>query len=111
MSEEQRKQKRFKVNWSSRLLFSDRSLHVARVRDISSGGLGFEFGEQLPNGTKLNIEFSPLINGKKYLIRAKGEVMFSMILSGSSGFSHGLKFTLIPRDQFEQLSEILKSIG
>lgn len=109
MSEDKRKQKRFKVNWSSRLLLADRSLHSVRIRDVSSGGVGFEHAVQIPNGTEVNIEFSPMVGGKKYLIRAKGEVMFSMILSGSAGFSHGLKFTLVPREQFEQLTEILKS--
>jgi len=111
MSGEKRRQnKRFNVNWPSRLLFVDRSLHAARVRDVSSGGVGFEYDIQIPNGTRINIEFTPLVNGKKYLVRAKGEVMFNMMLKGGAGFSHGLKFTLIPQEQFAQLTEILKSL-
>lgn len=110
MSEDKRREsKRYKVNWSSRLLFPDRRIVSARVRDVSAGGVGFEYESQIPNGTEVNVEFSPMIAGKKYLIRAKGMVMFSMILSGSSGFSHGLKFTMVPREQFAQLAEILKS--
>lgn len=110
MSEEKRRQsKRYKVNWSARLLLPDRRIESARVRDVSSGGVGFEYPDQLRDGTEVSIEFSPMIQGKKYLIRAKGVVMFSMILSGTSGFSHGLKFSLVPREQYAQLTEILKS--
>ncbi len=110
MSEDQRrKSKRFKVSWSSRLLFPDKRIVAARVRDVSSGGVGFEYQDQIPVGKDVNIEFSPCVKGKQYLIRAKGVVTFSMIMAGSAGFTHGLKFTLIPREQFEQLTEILKA--
>lgn len=110
MTEEKRRQsKRYKVNWSSRLLFPDKRIEPARIRDVSSGGVGFEYPNQIPEGTEISVEFAPMIQGKKYLIRAKGEIMFSMILSGSSGFSHGLKFTLVPREQFAELTEILSS--
>ncbi|MGH1486370.1 MAG: PilZ domain-containing protein [Cellvibrionaceae bacterium] len=111
MSEEdpRRKSKRYKVSWATRLLFADKTIVAARTRDVSSGGVGFEYDQQIPIGEEVNIEFSPMIQGKQYIIRAKGVVTYNMILSGSSGFSHGLKFTLIPRDQFDQLAEVLKS--
>jgi hypothetical protein len=112
MAEEKRRQnKRYNVNWSSRLLFADKRIVSARVRDVSSGGVGFEYAIQIPNGTEVSVEFSPMVVGKKYLVRAKGLIMFSVIMSGNLGFSHGLKFTLISRDQFAQLAEILESFG
>jgi len=110
MTEDKRRQsKRYSVNWPSRLLFPDKRIVSSRVKDVSSGGVGFEYASQIPNGAEVSVEFSPMIGGKKYLIRAKGVVMFSMLLGGGSGFSHGLKFSLISRDQFAQLTEILKS--
>ena len=106
--EQRRNSKRFKVSWATRLLLPDKRIVAARTRDVSSGGIGFEYGDQLPIGTELNVELSPWSSGKQYIIRAKGVVTYTMILSGSSGFSHGFKFTMIPREQFEQLAEILK---
>ena len=104
-----RKSKRYTVSWSTRLLFADKRIVPARTRDISSGGIGFEYEEQIPVGTEVNIEVSPMIKGKQYVIRAKGVITYNMIMSGNSGFSHGLKFTLVPKEQFEQLSQILQA--
>lgn len=109
MSEDpRRKSKRYTVSWSSRLLFASKRIVPARTRDVSSGGVGFEYIKQIPVGTEINIEFSPMIKGRQYIIRAKGVVTYNMILSGDSGFSHGLKFTHIPREQFDKLAEILQ---
>ena len=106
-----RKSQRFKVNWASRLMLPNKKIVRVRTRDISSGGIGFEYEYQLAAGTEVNIEMTPMIKGKQYNIRAKGVVTYNMILSGTSGFSHGLKFTLVPKEHFEQLSEILKDMG
>jgi hypothetical protein len=105
-----RKSARYKVSWATRLLLSDKRIVAARTRDVSAGGVGFEYSEQLPIGAELNIELSPWLKGKQYVIRSKGVITYNMVLSGNSGFSHGLKFTMIPREQFEQLSEILKML-
>jgi hypothetical protein len=106
----QRQSQRYKVSWPSRLLFADKRIVAIRTHDVSSGGIGFEYGQQLPVGQEVSVEVSPWIRGKQYAIRAKGVVTYNMILSGNSGFSHGLKFTQIPLDQFEQLTEILASL-
>ncbi|MEO0444297.1 MAG: PilZ domain-containing protein [Pseudomonadota bacterium] len=106
-----RKSKRFKVNWLSRVLLPDKKIVRVRTRDVSVGGVGFEYEQQLTKATEVNIEMSPIVKGKQYTIRAKGVVIYNMILSGNSGFSHGLKFTLIPKQHFEQLSSILKQLG
>ncbi len=111
MSEEhasRRQSKRFKVNWGTRLLFPNKRIFPARTKDISLGGLGFDFDMQLPVGQELNIELSPWITGKQYIIRAKGVVTYNMIKGGDAGFSYGLKFTMIPKDQLEQLKEVIK---
>lgn len=108
--ESRRKSKRYNVSWASRLLFADKRIVAARTRDISSGGLGFEYAEQIPIGTEINVECSPMVKGKQYVIRAKGVITYNMVLSGDAGFSHGLQFTLIPKEQFEHLAEILKNL-
>ena len=77
---------------------------------MSSGGVGFEYDKQLAVGQELNIEFNPWLEGKEYTIRAKGVVTFNMVMKGSTGFSHGLKFPFIPRDQFDRLAEVLKAL-
>jgi c-di-GMP-binding flagellar brake protein YcgR len=109
MSEEsRRKHKRYIVSWATRILFADKRIAHARTRDVSAGGVGFEFEEQIPNGTEINIEITPLVKGNQYQIRAKGVITYNMIMAGNSGFTHGLKFTFIPRDHFEELTQILK---
>jgi c-di-GMP-binding flagellar brake protein YcgR len=109
MAEEaRRKHKRYRVSWATRVLFADKRIVSARTKDVSAGGLGFEFGEQIPQGTEINIEINPHVKGKQYQIRAKGVITYNMIMSGNSGFTHGLKFSFIPREHFEDLTEILK---
>ena len=103
-----RKSKRYKVSWPARLLFANRRIVPARVRDVSLGGVGFEYGESIAVDAEVNIELSPMFKGKQYLIRAKGVVTYSMILASGSGFSYGLKFTYISRDQFEDYIKILR---
>ena len=103
-----RKSKRYKVSWPTRILFPSKKIMPARTKDVSSGGVGFEYKDKLPVGQELSLEFSPWLNGKQYVIRAKGVVTYTMIMSGSNGFSHGFKFTMIPKEQFEALSEILR---
>lgn len=107
---QRRKNKRYKVNWGSRLLLPGKRIVASRVRDVSSGGVCFEYDQQLPVGQEVNIEMNPMIKGKPYSIRAKGVVTFNMILSGNNGFSHGLKFTFVPKEQFEHLAEIISGL-
>ena len=105
-----RKNKRHRVSWATRLLFPNKQIVPARTKDVSAGGVGFEYEQKLAVGQEVSIELSPWMSGKQYTIRAKGVVTYNMIMSGNNGFSHGLKFTMIPKKQFEQLAEILKSL-
>jgi len=105
-----RKSRRFNVGWVSRILLPGRRILPARTRDVSLGGVGFVLKESIPVGQEVNIELSPLVKGKQYTIRAKGNITFNMIMSGDGGFSHGLRFTLIPKDQFASLQEVLRSL-
>ena len=106
----ERKSRRFKVSWPSRVLMPDRSIVAARVKDVSDGGVGFEFAEQLPIGSEVSIELSPWHKGRQYTIRAKCSVVYSMLLAQSVGFSYGAKFFMIPDDQLAQLKLIMKGL-
>lgn len=108
-SENRRRQsKRYSVSWVSRILLPGKRVIAVKVKDVSTGGLGFEADEQLSKGQEISIEFSPWFQGRQYVIRAKGVVTYSMIRSGSTGFVYGIKFTAIARDQFDTLTDILK---
>jgi hypothetical protein len=106
----QRKSQRFKVSWASRVLMPDRRIIAARTKDVSAGGVGFELSEQLPVGSDISMELSPWVGGKQYSIRAKCVVTYSMILAGSVGFSHGVRFSMIPDDQLASLKKVIKSL-
>lgn len=108
--DKRRKSKRYKVNWQVRLLFANRKIFTARARDVSLGGVGFDFEHQIPVGKEVSLELGPWLNGKQVFIRAKGAISYSMILGNNAGFSFGVKFTMIPRDQFEILCDILKTL-
>jgi hypothetical protein len=110
-SAQQRRSPRFKVNWSSRALMSDKRIVAIRTRDVSVGGIGFECGESLPVGSDVNVELTPWMGGKKYVIRAKCIVTYNMLLAGNAGFSHGVRFTYVPPEQLEDLKMVLKSLG
>lgn len=103
-----RKSKRYTVSWPSRILLPGKRIISVRVKDVSSGGVGFEVVEKLPTGLEISIEMTPWVRGTEYNIRAKGVITYGMIKGGSAGFSHGLKFTLIPKDQFDVLAGLLK---
>ncbi|MFT7388236.1 MAG: hypothetical protein ACI8VC_001481 [Candidatus Endobugula sp.] len=110
-SAQQRRNPRFKVNWSSRALMADKRIIAVRTKDVSVGGVGFECGESLPVGSNVSIELTPWVGGKKYAIRAKCLVTYNMLLAGNAGFSHGVRFTFVPPKQLEELKIILKSLG
>ena len=110
-SAQQRRSPRFKVNWSSRALMSDKRIVAIRTRDVSVGGIGFVCGESLPVGSDVNVELTPWMGGKKYVIRAKCIVTYNMLLAGNAGFSHGVRFTYVPPEQLEDLKMVLKSLG
>lgn len=106
-----RKHKRHKVNWPCRLLFPNKTIVNARVKDISEGGVGLEVLQKIPDGQQLSFEMRPMVLGKQYLIRAKGEVTFAMILGGSNGFSQGLRFTMIPEVHQKELAALIKALA
>ena len=105
-----RKNKRYNVHWSARVLISGRGISVARVKDVSLGGVGFVFSDSLSQGQELSIEMSPWASGKNHTIRAKGVITYNMMKGGDAGFIHGMKFTYIPKEQFEVLAGILKDL-
>jgi len=110
-SAKQRSNPRFKVNWSSRALMADKRIISVRTKDVSLGGVGFECGESLPVDSSVNLELTPWVGGKKYVIRAKCLVTYNMLLAGNAGFSHGVRFTFVPPEQLEDLKIVLKSLG
>lgn len=89
----------------------DKRIIAIRTRDVSVGGVGFDCGESLSVGSAVNIELTPWVGGKKYVIRAKCIVTYNMLLAGNAGFSHGVRFTFIPPEQMENLKMVLKSLG
>lgn len=107
---QKRQSKRFKVNWSSRVLLPDRRIIAARTRDVSIGGAGFELDEGVAVGTEVSMELTPWSGGKQYTIRAKCVITYSMILSGNLGFSHGVRFAMVPPEQLAQLKKILSAL-
>lgn len=112
MSEDnRRKHKRYKVSWPCRLLLPSKVIVSARVKDISQGGVGIEVLQKLPDGQQVSFETRPMFLGKQYLVRAKGEVTFAMILGGTNGFSQGLRFTMIPDEHKKQLDALLKDLS
>ncbi len=106
----QRKSKRYKVSWASRVLLPDKRIIPARTKDVSDGGVGFELDEGVSVGTEVSMELSPWARGQQYVIRAKCIVTYSMLMSGNNGFSHGVRFSLIPPDQLETLKKVLKAL-
>ncbi len=106
----QRKSQRYRVSWASRVLTADRRILAARTKDVSVGGVGFELDEQLSVGAEISIELSPWVGSKQYLIRAKCIVTYSMILAGSVGFSHGVRFSPISDQYLSELKSVIKSI-
>ncbi|ODS24670.1 hypothetical protein AB835_01990 [Candidatus Endobugula sertula] len=105
-----RKSKRYRVGWASRVMLPDRRIVAARTKDVSEGGIAFELDEAIPLGAHVNIELNPWHEGVQYAIRAKVVITYNMIMSGDSGFSHGLKFTFIPSEQLQQLKKFFKSM-
>lgn len=110
-SKEERKAVRYRVNWSARIMLPDRRIVPARTRDVSEGGFGFVMDEQVQVGTNVNIEATPWIDGQQLVIRAKGEITYSMLMSAGSGFSLGLKFTLVPPEHKKALNKALKQLS
>lgn len=108
VGEQKRKSKRFNVSWASRILLADKRIVAARTKDVSDGGLGIELIDNIPVGTEVSIEFSPWVGGKQFLIRAKCMVTYSMIMSGSSGFSCGMRFLALPPVHSASLKQVLK---
>jgi len=106
-----RKHERHTVHWPCRLLMSDKTIVAAQVKNVSFGGVGIEVPQMIPVGQSLSIEMRPMVAGRSFLIRAKVEVSFSMILSGGSGYSKGLRFTLIPEEHDKALQEIVKILA
>lgn len=107
----QRKSERYRVNWPSRILLPNKAIVAVRTRDVSAGGIGFEMAQRLPDGTEVSIELSPCAGGKQYVLRAKCQIMYSMLLANGEGFSHGAKFSMIADDQLQTLKGILKRLS
>ncbi|MBX2807408.1 MAG: PilZ domain-containing protein [Cellvibrionaceae bacterium] len=105
-----RKSKRYRVSWASRILLPNKRIVAAKVKDVSMGGVGFEVDEPLTKGMSVSVELRPWSQGKRYVVRAKGVITYSMIRSASVGFGCGFKFTSIARDQFDDLTAILKRL-
>jgi hypothetical protein len=109
-SAQQRKSPRFKVNWPSRALLPGKRIIAIRTKDVSIGGVGFESGESMVIGSEMNIELTPWVGGREYVIRAKCIITYNMLLAANAGFSHGVRFTFVPPDQLENLKMVLKSL-
>lgn len=107
---QKRQSKRFKVSWPSRVLFPDKRIVAARLKDVSVGGVGLEIIENLPVGTEVSIEFTAWVSGRENVIRAKCVTTYSMIMSGNSGFSCGMRFAMIPPEHLAELKKILKQL-
>ncbi len=105
-----RRSERYSVGWPSRVLLSDGRILAARTKDVSEGGVGFELDESVPVGTEISIELTPWAAGKQQVVRSKCAVTYSMIMSGNSGFSHGVRFTVMPTEYKEALKQILKTL-
>ena len=112
MTEEGRRQHvRYNVHWSCRLLLPNKTMLAARVKNISIGGVGLEVPQMLPVGQHLSIEIRPMVQGESYLVRAKAQVTFSMIMGGDGGYSKGLKFILVPDAHKKDLSAVIKRLA
>ena len=112
MTEEvRRKHTRYNVNWPCRLLLADKTMLSARVKNISMGGVGIEVAQMIPVGGHVSIEIRPMVQGKSYLVRAKGEVTFSMIMGGDGGYSKGLRLTLVPDEHKKTLAAMIANLA
>lgn len=109
-SAQQRKNPRFKVNWPSRALLPGKRIVAIRTKDIAVGGVGFESGESISVGAEVNVELTPWVGGREYVIRAKCVITYTMLLAGNAGFSYGARFTYVPPEQLENLKMVLKSL-
>jgi len=106
-----RKHSRHNVHWSCRLLLPNKAIVAARVKNISLGGAGLEVPHVLPEGQQLSIEMRPMHSGRSYLVRARGQVTFSMIKGGDGGFSVGMRFTLIPEEHKKELATLISKLS
>lgn len=109
-SARQRKSPRFKVDWPSRALLPGKRIIAIRTKDVSVGGVGFESGESMAVGSEVNIELTPWVGGREYVIRAKCVITYNMLLAANAGFSHGVRFTYVPPEQLDNLKMVLKSL-
>ena len=109
-SARQRKSPRFKVDWPSRALLPGKRIIAIRTKDVSLGGVGFESGESMAVGSEVNIELTPWVGGREYVIRAKCVITYNMLLADNAGFSHGVRFTYVPPEQLDNLKMVLKSL-
>jgi hypothetical protein len=107
---QQRKSPRFKVDWPSRALLPGKRIIAIRTKDVSIGGVGFQSGESLSVGLEVNVELTPWVGGREYVIRAKCIVTYNMLLAANAGFSHGVRFTYVSPEQLEDLKVVLKSL-
>lgn len=101
---------RYKVSCPARLMLPGSDIIRVRGRDISSGGAGFAFEQQLPIKQAVSLELNPWCGGRNYLIRAQGVITYNQVYSAEVGFCHGIKFTNVPDQYQKNLDELLKRL-
>ena len=109
--QEKRKNARYSVKWSARVLLPDRSLFEIPIRNVSLGGLSIVFPYVLKTGVVICIEFFVIVSGKKHRIRAKTRVAFNAVLSDGESAQLGLQFEQISDEEKSLYAEALKSLA
>jgi hypothetical protein len=102
---------RYKVNCAARLMLPGSDIVRVRGRDISDGGAGFAFEQQIPVKQAVSLEINPWCSGRNYLIRAQGVITYNQVFSAEVGFCHGIKFTNLPDQYKKTLDELLQKLA
>ena len=111
MSDERRKYTRYNVSWRGRALLVDRTLHNAKVIDVSVGGIGIELDRLLKVGTLVSVEFFAEARGMSRKIRAKTRVSFNTVLSDNRGAKLGLQFLEISSTDMHDLRNVIQRMS
>lgn len=90
------------------------TVHVAgqtvrvRTMDISVGGMAIVAAVNPPPGMTFELEFDLLIGSRVVTIRAKAQVMHSVLSSAESGFRIGLSFLSIDPASVSAIEQYLR---
>lgn len=90
------------------------TVHVAgqtvRVRtlDVSVSGMAIVAAVNPPPGMSFDIEFELLVGGRGATVRAKAQVMHSVLSSADSGFRIGLNFLSIEPASVTAIEQYLR---